>query len=240
MAKKTSAAIQLLDLVWANANAATSHSYERLNHSMHDALSLAIGSGMEFAEGDIAYVLSNYRSGYWISESDEWIYSLAIAVENVSAVKSYETAKDRNPFLADDVSMTNHSGYTHGGTFSRQRERLNVGCSFAWKGLTLKVNSFAKDQSAVNACSYRQVKEESRSYSTDKVDKRFKITREELLTERSERKERADLLGKLTKAAESKENSAAIVKALGVKSKADYARLPIEKIRKVAQKFEAA
>jgi hypothetical protein len=233
-----SAAIRLLDLVWQNTTKDTS--YERLNHSMRDALTLAIGCGMPMAAGDIKHVFSNYRSGYWISDSDEWIYTLAIQVGNMPAIKSYEAAKDRKPFLADDVSFSADSGYIHSSYVNRQRERLCVGCSFSWKGLTLKVNSFAKDQSAVNACSYRRVKEEGHTYATDKVDKRFKITRDDILTERAERKERAELMAKLIKASESKDNSAAIIKALGVKSNADYARLSIEKIRKVAQKFEAA
>lgn len=231
MKKTTSAAIQLLDLVWANCNKATAHSWERLNHSMRDALSLAIGAGFKFELGDIAHVLNNYRSGYWIGESDEWIYSLAVGVENATAYQSYEAAYKREPFLADDVCFQCHGGYTHGSSVHRSRERLSVGAEFAWKGEKLTVTSFAKDQSYVNACSYKGQK------YPRKIDKRFKITRADLLAERKERKERAELMARLTAAAKDNGASEKIVKALGVKSKSDYARLPIEKIRKVAEKF---
>ena len=87
-----SAAIQLLDLVWSSANKATEHSWERLNHGMRAALSLAIGAGLKFEEGDVAHVLSNYRSGYWIGESSEWIYSDAITVGNELALADWKTS----------------------------------------------------------------------------------------------------------------------------------------------------
>lgn len=231
MTKKASSAIQLLDLVWANCNQATAHSWERLNHSMRDALSLAIGAGFTFAPGDMAHVFANYRSGYWLSDSDEWIYSLAIGVENSTAYQSYEAAKEREPFLADDVRFSCHGGYTHGSSVNRTRERLSVGAEFDWKGQKLTVTSFAADQSYVNACSYK-----GQQYPR-KIDKRFKITRADLLAERKERKERGELMKRLTAAAEAPGMAEQITKALGVKSHSDYARLPIDKIRKVAAKF---
>lgn len=205
---------------------------------MHNALSLAIGSGFKFDVGDVKHVIENYRSGYWIGASDEWIYGDAVAIENGSAVASYEAWKGREGFLADDVQMYwDSDGYSHGDRLNRQRERLTVGAGFAWKGSTLKVTSFSADQSYVNACSYKKVKREGSEYEREKIDKRFKITRSDLLAERKERKERNELMGRLTAAATDSGESEKIVKALGVKSKSDYARLPIEKIRKVAEKF---
>lgn len=232
--QKTSAAIQLLDLVWANANTATAHSWERLNHAMHKALSLAIGAGFEFSIGDMAHVGSNYRSGYWIGDSSEWIYHLAIASENATAYQSYEAWKKREPFIADDVEMQEHGGFIHANFIGRQRERLSVGARFEWKGAKLKVNSFAADQSYVNAASYKPRK---KGEYGDKIDKRFKISRADILAERAERKERGQLMESLTKAATAAGTAETITKALGVKTKSDYAKLPIEKIRKVAAKF---
>ncbi len=237
--KKLSAVIQLLDLVYGNACAATSHSWERINHAMRGGLELAVGSGMKFDAGDMRHVFTNYKSGYWIGESSEWVYSLAISCENTSAYQSYEATKGREPFLADDVRILDRSGFTHGNYLSRQRERLNVGAVFAWKGLELTVTSFADDSSYVNACSYKSRVKGSYAH---KIDKRFKITRAELLTERSERKERKQLLDQLTKSAEASGNGMAekIARALGARNRSDYARLPIEKIRKVAEKFTGA
>lgn len=232
---KKSRAIELLDLVWAG----TDHSSnERLNHAMRNALSLAIGAGLQFALGDVAHILSSYRSGYWIGDSDEWVYAAAILNGNMAATHSFEAAKQREPYIADDVDPGQAGCYMHSVRI-RQRERLAVGFSFHWKGITLKVTSFADDSSYVNACSYKRVKAEGEEYGRDKVDKRFKITRAEILTERAERKERDTLsaaLAAFNKGA-SQEKLAKIHRALGAKTKSEFAKLPIEKIRKVVAKF---
>lgn len=185
---KTSDAIKLLDLVWKNTNDGTSHSYERLNHAMHAALSLAIGACFKFQIDDYRHILCNYRTGYWIGESDEWVYKLAIGVENMSAIQSFEAEKDREPFIADDVSFEVYGGWTHGERFTRQRERLCVGARFPWKGMKLTVTSFANDQSYLTACSY---KKDDGTCGRAKIDKRIKITRQDILDNRAMRKEQA-------------------------------------------------
>ena len=239
MNKRKSPVINLLDLVYRNANDSTGKSYERLNHAMRAALSLAIGSGFKFGKDDINYIRSNYRSGYWIGDSDEWIYTEAVVVGNTSAFNSYEAAKNRQAFIADDVDCGQRHGYFKHSGGSWQKQRLAVGFTFQWKGLTLTVNSFANDQSYINACSHVDVKSES-GYTTKKPDKRFKITRDDIITERAERKERQTLLDKLTATAEKDGNLNEIIKALGVKTKSDYSKLSIDKIRKVVSKFIAA
>lgn len=231
MAKKKqqrSAVLQLLDLVYAVSNKGTSHSYERLNHAMRNALELAVGAGFEFDEGDVAYILGpNYRSSYWVGSSDEWIYSQAIAVGNSSAIASYELAKKRQAIIADDVDLhCDRNHYLHmSGT--RQRERICVGATFTYRGQTLTVTSFASDSSYANAC----------SYVNRKVSKRFKITRDDIIADRSERKERNKILALLKDVGDKEGTTAEIVKALGVKTTQDYAKLDIEKIRNVASKF---
>jgi hypothetical protein len=234
MAKKArrSSVIELLDLVYAAANDATSHSYERLNRAMSNALQLAIGSGFKFATGDVEYILSNYKAGYWVGESDEWIYGEAIEVGNTSAIASYEAAKKREGIIADDVDFReSRNPYLHmSGT--RQRERLCVGATFVYRGQKLKVTSFADDSSYVNACLYVKV-DEYRS----KVSKRLKLTRDDIIADRAERKERKKQLELLADAGTKNGTTAEIVKALGVKTRDDYAQLSIEKIRKVAKKF---
>jgi hypothetical protein len=230
---EVSSAIQLLDLVWGNTNKATSHSWERLNHSMRESLSMAIGAGFLFAEDDIQYVFRHYNSGRWLGDSQEWIYSEAIKAENKSAIASYEKIKNRVGLIADGVTLGN-SRYLHSSCSTRQRERLFVGAEFTWRGVKVKVTSFADDQSYVNACSYKPRKEGEYS---DKIDKRFKITREDLIAERAERKERDGITASLTQAATAGASAAAILKAIGVKSKSEMRSVPIEKLRKVAEKF---
>ena len=233
-----SAAIRLLTMVYGNSNDAIPHSYERLNHAMRHALELAIGAGFAFREGDVRYILDNYNSSYWLGYSDEWIYRDAIVVGNMSAIKSYEAAKGRHGFIADDVTPPkgygSYSSYVH-LVGERKRERLAVGFTFHYRGLTLTVNSFATDSSYVNSASYKRIRDGE--YYKDKLDKRFKLTRDDIIAERAERKEREMLLYNLTKLAESNGQGDTIRKSLGAKTRADYARLPIEKIRKVAAKY---
>ena len=187
--EKRSTAIQLLDLVYENANQATGHSWERINYAMCTALELAIGAGFEFAEGGMAHIFANYKSGYWLGETSEWIYSAAIRNGNMSAIKSFEAARKREPFIADYVTATGYrSNFVHcGGRW--KRERLHVGATFPWKGATVTVTSFADDQQSLTACSYKEVASHPGSaYMKDKVDRRFKITRADILAERKARK----------------------------------------------------
>lgn len=185
---KRSQVIELLDLVWQNANSATSFSWERLNHSMRSALGLTICSGFEFAEDDIQYVMKNYRSGRWIGACDEWIYRDAILVGNMSAIKSFEKYRGREPFIADDVTIGMFRGDFQGVASDRKRERLAVGFGFSYRGFRLKVNSFAKDGSYINCATYKKAKRPD-GYDTEKIDKRFKITVADIQAERKERKQ---------------------------------------------------
>ena len=232
----TSPTIKLLDHVFSSCNKATPHSWERINHAMRHALRLAIGAGFSFDVGDVAKIRSHYSSGYWIGDSDEWIYSEAIIVGNIEAIKSYEAFKVREPFIADDVRPESCSHDFSHGVGQRHRDRLYIGASFEWKGVKVKVTSFADDSSYLTACSYKAVSTCEVGFG-DKIDKRFKITRDDIFNERSERKERSKILDQLTKVGRANMNTADIVKALGVKTKTDYARLSLEKISKVVKRF---
>lgn len=184
-------AIKLLDLVWHNANDGTSHSWERLNHAMLAALRLAVGSGFKFTLTDVKHVFENYRSERWIGDW-ETIYSIGVAVENMPFVTSYELYRKRMPFIADDVTMEDRSGYAHtGGHITRAKCRLTVGSTFQWKGVKVKVTSFSSDNSYLNACSYKPRTPDG--YESSKIDKRFKIAREDIIAERAERKEQKKL-----------------------------------------------
>ena len=228
--------ITLLDLVWSNTNAAVGHSHERLNHAMRNALELAIGSGFEFAAADVKYIRSNYRSHFWIGETDEWIYTLAVKVGNMSAIKSFEKYKDREPFIAAKVEVGSNGDYLHLAG-NRQKERLAVGFNFMFEGRKCTVTSFAKDQSFLTAYSYKKVKCQHSKYFTDKVDKRFKVTRVALLADRADRKERGEIDARLRGAGKANGTWNAIVKTLGVKTIEQYAEIPLGKLRKVAEKY---
>lgn len=229
---EASSAIRLLDLVWDENQTAVAHSYERLNHAMRDALQLAIGAGFTFAAGDIKHIWESYRTSYWIGESPEWVYALAIAVGNLSAVKSFEAWKGRDAFIADDVRLNcSGEGYLHGGPGTRQKERLAVGFTFMWRGYDVKVTSFAGDGQSLTAVSHKE------RFHEGKVDKRFTITRDAIFAERAQGRERQKLLEQLNLAAGVNGNGKEITKALGIKTQADYATLPIDRIRKVAEKY---
>ncbi len=180
--------IDLLDLVWKSANDSTGFSWERLNHGMRAALSLAVGSGFEFAEDDMKHIFSNYRSGYWLGDTTEWIYTEAIGVENNSAILSYEKLKNREPIIADGVDGNSRSQFSHGNNVTRAKCRLFVGARFVWKGIRVTVTSFADDSSYCTACSY---KKPPKGEYANKIDKRFKITRADIIAERAERKKAA-------------------------------------------------
>jgi hypothetical protein len=237
--QKKSAVIELLDLVYNRTNESVEHSWERLNHSMRRALELAIGAGFDFAEGDMAHIHANYRSHYWLGESSEWVYALAIGVGNLTAAKSYEAYANREPFIADDVRLhINGQCYTQGDPGKRQRERLAVGSEFPWKGATARVTSFSGDGTTITACTYRKIK--NGDYERERIHKRYKISRDDIIADRAERKERKELHAKATALVlAGKLVSGEFLKRLGVESKAEFDAVPIAKVRKVATWLES-
>jgi len=56
-----SAPIQLLELVWGNAQAATPHSWARFNAAMHKALWLAVEGGMRFEKDDFLTLSERFK-----------------------------------------------------------------------------------------------------------------------------------------------------------------------------------
>lgn len=193
--KHDSTVIQLLDLVWANCNKVQGHSWERLNTSMHSALTLAITSGMVFDLGDFASFERRYRFGYWgIQHSGsngfaEGFYVTAVACGNMSAAKSFEQWKGRKPFIVEDAEAERHA--VGRGCESNCGGRLAIGSRFRYRGEYVTVTSFSGDGEHLTACTYKPVESGSGSR---KIAKRFKITREDLLQYRR----RLKLLGMLT------------------------------------------
>lgn len=161
-----SAARRLVSLVWKHNREATGHSWQRLNSSMAQAVSLAITAGMRFSTDDFASIHADMRGGYWFGE-EERFYGLAVEFDNLSACQSFEAWKARKPFV--------HCG-----------RRVAVGSSMdAWprpeatKDMTWppEVTSFAADGASIIACTYKI--EGERSYPR-KIAKRLRITLEEI------------------------------------------------------------
>lgn len=167
---KDSTPIELIQLVWDNANAATGHSWARLNRSLRNALVLAIDSGMKFGRDDFKTIAERYRPEYWMSDG-EGIYSTAVTSSNDTAALAFEKWKDRKPFFFTEM--------WHGKT--RGKHRLHVGARFEWNGEHVTVTSFLSDQSSLVACSYQEKKPtKEHPYPSDKILHRYVVTREEL------------------------------------------------------------
>jgi len=237
----------MLALVFRQANTGTGHSWERLNHAMHNALQLAIGSGFPFTPDDLRAVCREFRGGYWMSSSDEWVYAYAIRQANTSAIKAYEEYKPREPFIADEVEVVSYYGgrHTHGDRGKQSKERLHVGAKFTWHGEKVEVTSFNDDGCSLVACSYkdRQLNKDGYEIGNRKIKKRYTITRQDIIEDRAERKERAGLQEELFEISQKLEQAPIILmKEMGVTAEdgreamAEFARIKVKKIRDVLDK----
>lgn len=123
-----SAAKQLLTLVWSRGK---KDSWERINHSMRNALKLAIGSGLSFDAPDFDHFATVFRWSYWVSDV-EWIYADAVIYGNQSCIEAFEQWRGRVPFRANDVDCPQwtNAGYIHANSIHRQRERMATNFRF--------------------------------------------------------------------------------------------------------------
>ena len=168
-----SKAISLLTTVWEYGQ---KDSWERINHSMRNALSLAIGSGLKFGLNDFHYMSQNFRTGYWFSADPEWIYTEAVVVGNTSCVEAWEHFKNRIPFRANSVSTRNgcDGGYIHANSVTRKRERLAIGMSFPFDGWTWHVTNFNDIKTTVRICRY------AKHYPDGAPTKRMELTHDDI------------------------------------------------------------
>jgi hypothetical protein len=182
--KKQSPALELVLHVWASACKAAPHSWERLNHTMYDAVTLAITGGLEFGVDDFNRICKTCRPQYWLDT--EQAYLMAVATPNISACKAFEHCLKREPVIADNVTGP---AWHHYNTFTCQRGRVAKGCTFDFRGLRPKVTSFSNG--CVVACTYKPRKEGEYG---DKLERRFTISREHIITDRADQKERRWIL----------------------------------------------
>jgi hypothetical protein len=158
-----------------------------------------------------------------------------VAVGNRSAIESFEACFKRTGFIADKVKLGRGGGqgFLHGSSSYRQKERLAVGSRFTWKGIEVSVTSFAEDSSYLTAFSYR-----GESCGNSKTDKRFKITREDIIADRKERKKRAAIRSRFDAAGkEVCERAQEAYRAAGIMNNASLDAMPFEKFCAIAEKF---
>jgi hypothetical protein len=224
---KQSPVIQFITLAWQNATKGVPFSYERINHTMSRAMSVALGA-FEFGLNDYA-VIANGEFGacHWLDTEN--CYTAAVVNGNTSACLSIEKHLGREPIIADNVDPPKYGDRNTHLVGKRQRERLHVGARFPWKGETVTVTSIGTD--SATACSYRKRKDGAtdeefgvwlirrdvdqcklppkvakllRSMCDDqshdysaKVLHRYTITREAVIADRAKRKRRQEILDRL-------------------------------------------
>lgn len=148
---KDSTAIEFLTFVWNHRQESISHSWLKMNHSLYDALSLAVRSGMQFNLGDISVIFNRFRGGYWMGSDTEWFYKLAVIYRHSSAYQAYEKYASRKPFIVKGASIHTSTG---DGPAGQGLSRLIVGAEFQYNGERVQVTSFKDTDQTVIACSY--------------------------------------------------------------------------------------
>lgn len=181
--KNASPTLQLIDFVWRKSFECKRHSWDGFNSTMRSTLNLAITSGMRFDLDDFQYIADNYRLGYWAYSEGanmygEEYYSLAIIDNNFKAIQSFESWKNRKPFIFNNVTGGRY-GYREMSL--RKRSRIFARSTFKWKDEVVRVTSFSESGEYIIACSYME--KDPEIHSTNNVKKRYKITPKELLRE---------------------------------------------------------
>jgi hypothetical protein len=149
--RAVSGAMKLIKLVWGHNREATGHSWQRLNGSMAESVTLAINAGMFFNINDIVTLRATMRLSYWGSP-EQW-YALAIKVGHRSACQALEAYFERPPFF--------YAG-----------ARVGVGTrldDWRWR-VSPEVTSFSADGTYLTACVYAWEKDNR------KPVRRLKIT----------------------------------------------------------------
>jgi hypothetical protein len=140
-----STALTLLSHVWTN-NKTTA--WEALNHCMRDAAKLAVGAKLEWAPGDFDHIGEKFRAYRWLGERGwEWLYAMAVWLDNSSFIQAYEEATKRRPFIANDVSAHGYSeGYAHANSQHRQRGRIALGSEVRLHGVRFECTSINNER----------------------------------------------------------------------------------------------
>jgi hypothetical protein len=211
-------------------------SWQQLNPALSGALRLAIEAGFKFEKDDFATVFKQLAGGYWFGTDNdhsqgERFYTAAVNADNRSACISFEAWKGRKPFL-------------------REGRRLCIGSELKdWNPADCQVTSFAEDALSLTACVYADCQLNGHALEFQRgVLHRFKITHADLKAECADKTERADLNAKLLRFTQAQPGHKAkiymtatdVLFRLKVKTKQEYARVPIDRIRKLLTELETA
>jgi len=156
MKRSDSPAVRLLRLAWESQGHQRGHSWDRINHAMHDALCMAIRYGFAFKREDFVLIAKQpseggFNFGYWCGNnrhmSGEHFYSLAVRGQdrhgaNRSAALAFEHWKDRKPFLVRSDPK------------AKAPSRIAIGVGFRWYDEPVTCTSFSECGTALTACSH--------------------------------------------------------------------------------------
>ena len=177
--KRNSAAYTLCLHVWTKSQEVTPFAWIRINQSMHEAVMLAITSGMRFGLTDFNRFFDSFRAGYWIGCSHEMFYKAAVEAGNMTACHAYEHWQERKPFIIED-------------------KRVFVGHRFEWDGKKVKCSSIKQEY--IIACAYKLVQSKNKHW-TEKLVKRYRIARTDVSFVKKAAKQAAAALAPLQAAA---------------------------------------
>ena len=184
--KRTSDARRVYDLIMRDCMATTAWSLERIGRIRRESIVLVIAAGLRCEPEDFSE---------W--GLDEYYYALALVENNIQACQAFEKAAKRPPFIAARADAGGaYPRFAHYAS-SRKNTRLAVGSRFRWQGEEVKVTSFAKDGTHLVACSYKDKEcvicdrchRCLHGGGPDKINRRYKITPEQLRAERKRQKE---------------------------------------------------
>ena len=179
---RPSGAIELIDICWRHNQEVIGHSWRRMNGTMHQALMLAVESGMRFGKDDLSEMMNRFRAGYWCGDL-EYFYRSAVFYRNPSAWQAFEVYRGRKPFLWKPALVKSYVDKNHGQ--DDNPPRLVVGAEFVWNGEKVAVTSFHDgDEPYLTACSYNRVGayeactecHRNKNYPRDVLKRRYKIT----------------------------------------------------------------
>lgn len=152
-----SPAVRLMTLVHDHALTSGNRRGDNLfNTCMARALELVIEARMEFGIDDVA-TIAKLDDGIL----NEWRYSALVKSGNISACKSWEKTRRREPWRW-------------------QKARLHQGARLPWAGRDCKITTIDDRGGRIIACAYKKIQGERFEDRETVIEKRFTITREEL------------------------------------------------------------
>jgi len=154
-------------LVQAVRGPSRRRSWRFLNSALHHAMRIAIELHMEFYPDDYERIYSSQDGHFWLHT--EGHYTRAVTESNLSAARSIEQWRGREPFI------------WHG-------KRLYVGAQFEWEGMTAKVTSFNDAEGYLVACGGYSSEFHHQRKPGERGKRQFKITPAELRAVQKESK----------------------------------------------------